>query len=235
MSIHIAAAKGQIAESILLPGDPLRAKFIAETFLDKPERFNDVRNMFGYTGTYKGERVSVMGTGMGMPSISIYVNELIKDYGVKRLVRVGTCGGLVSEVKVRDMILGLSASTDSAVNKVRFHGMDYASAPSFRLLEAAYRAATERKMPVHVGRIVSSDSFYTEDPDQWKLWARFGVIGVEMEAAELYTLAAKHGVEALAVLTVSDHLVTHEETTSAEREKTFLSMIEVGLAAALAK
>jgi purine-nucleoside phosphorylase len=235
MSIHIAAAKGQIAESILLPGDPLRAKFIAETFLEKSERFNEVRNMFGYTGTYKGDRVSVMGTGMGMPSLSIYANELIRDYGVKRLVRVGTCGGLSSEVKVRDMILGISASTDSAVNKVRFRGMDYASAPSFRLLEAAYRAAVERKMPVHVGKIVSSDSFYTEDPDQWKLWARFGVIGVEMEAAELYTLAAKYGVEALAILTVSDHLVTHEETTSAEREKTFLSMIEVGLAAALSR
>jgi purine-nucleoside phosphorylase len=235
MSIHIAAAKGQIAESILLPGDPLRAKFIAETFLEKPERFNEVRNMFGYTGSYKGERVSVMGTGMGMPSLSIYVNELIKDYGVKHLVRVGTCGGLVPEVKVRDMILGIAASTDSAVNKVRFGGMDYASAPSFRLLSAAYRAATEKKMPVHVGKIISSDSFYTEDPDQWKLWARFGVIGVEMEAAELYTLAAKYGVEALAVLTVSDHLVTHEETTSAEREKTFLSMVEVGLATALAK
>jgi purine-nucleoside phosphorylase len=235
MSTHIAAAKGQIAESILLPGDPLRAKFIAETFLDKAERFNDVRNMFGYTGQYRGERVSVMGTGMGMPSLSIYVNELIRDYGVKKLVRVGTCGALTSAVKVRDMILGISASTDSAINKVRFQGMDYAPAPSFRLLEAAYRAAKERGMPVHVGKIISSDSFYTEDPDQWKLWARFGVIGVEMEAAELYTLAAKYGVEALAVLTVSDHLVNHEETTAAEREKTFNSMIEVGLAAALSK
>jgi purine-nucleoside phosphorylase len=235
MSTHIAAAKGQIAESILLPGDPLRAKFIAESFLESPERFNEVRNMFGYTGLYKGERVSVMGTGMGMPSLSIYVNELIRDYGVKRLVRVGTCGGLTSEVKVRDMILGISASTDSAVNKVRFCGMDYAPAPSFRLLEAAYRAAKDRGLPVHVGKIISSDSFYTEDPDQWKLWARFGVIGVEMEAAELYTLAAKYGVEALAVLTVSDHMVTHEETSSAEREKTFLGMVEVGLSAAVAK
>jgi len=234
MSTHIAAAKGQIAESILLPGDPLRAKFIAETFLEGPERFNDIRNMLGYTGTYGGDRVSVMGTGMGMPSLSIYVNELIKDYGVKRLVRVGTCGGLTTEVKVRDMILGISASTDSAINKVRFRGMDYAPAPSFRLLEAAYRAAKERKMPVHVGKVVSSDSFYTEDPDQWKLWAGFGVIGVEMETAELYTLAAKHGVEALAILTVSDHLVTREETSSAEREKTLPSMIEVGLAAATA-
>jgi purine-nucleoside phosphorylase len=235
MSIHIAAAKGQIAERILLPGDPLRAKFIAESFLERPERFNDVRNMFGYTGLYKGGRVSVMGTGMGMPSLSIYANELIRDYGVKRLVRVGTCGGLTSEIKVRDMILGISASTDSAINKVRFRGMDYAPAPSFRLLDAAYRAAKERGLPVHVGKIVSSDSFYTEDPDQWKLWARFGVIGVEMEAAELYTLAGKYGVEALAVLTVSDHMVTHEETTSAEREKTFVGMIEVGLAAALAE
>jgi purine-nucleoside phosphorylase len=235
MSIHIAAAKGQIAESILLPGDPLRAKFIAETFLEGPVRFNEVRNMFGYTGIYKGERVSVMGTGMGMPSLSIYVNELIRDYGVRHLIRVGTCGGLAAEVKVRDIILGISASTDSAVNKVRFQGMDYAPAPSFRLLDAAYRAAKEKGMPVHVGKILSSDSFYTEDPDQWKLWADFGVIGVEMEAAELYTLAAKYGVEALAVLTVSDHLVTREETSSAERERTFLSMIEVGLAAALAK
>jgi purine-nucleoside phosphorylase len=233
MSIHIAAAKGQVAEGILLPGDPLRAKHIAEAFLESPERFNEVRNMFGYTGTYKGRRVSVMGTGMGMPSLSIYANELIKDYGVKRLVRVGTCGGLTAEVKVRDVVLGISASTDSAVNKVRFRGMDYAPAPSFRLLKAAYDAAVERKLPVHVGKIISSDSFYTEDPDQWKLWARFGVVAVEMEAAELYTLAAKHGVEALAILTVSDHLVTREDTTSAERERTFDSMIEVGLAAAL--
>lgn len=235
MSTHIGATRGQIAESILLPGDPLRAKFIAESFLEKPERFNDVRNMFGYTGLYKGERVSVMGTGMGMPSLSIYVNELIRDYGVKQLVRVGTCGALTSEVKVRDMILGISASTDSAVNKIRFRGMDYAPAPSFRLLDAAYRAAKERGMSVHVGKIISSDSFYTEDPEQWKLWARFGVIGVEMEAAELYTLAAKYNVEALAVLTVSDHLVSQEDTTSAEREKTFLNMVEVGLSAALAK
>jgi purine-nucleoside phosphorylase len=233
MSIHIAAAEGQIAESILLPGDPLRAKHIAETFLESPRRFNEVRNMFGYTGAYKGKRVSVMGTGMGMPSLSIYANELIKDYGVKRLVRVGTCGGLTADVKVRDIVLGISASTDSAVNKVRFRGMDYASAPSFRLLKAAYDAAVARKLPVHVGKIISSDSFYTEDPDQWKLWARFGVVAVEMEAAELYTLAAKYGVEALAVLTVSDHLVTHEDTSSADRELTFNAMIEVGLAAAL--
>ncbi|HRZ64607.1 MAG TPA: purine-nucleoside phosphorylase [Spirochaetia bacterium] len=235
MSTHIAAAKGQIAEGILLPGDPLRAKFIAENYLEKPERFNEVRNMFGYTGLYKGRRVSVMGTGMGMPSHSIYVNELIREYGCKRLVRVGTCGSLRAEIKVRDLIIAISASTDSAVNKVRFRGMDYASAPSFRLLKAAYDAAVAAKLPVSVGKVVSSDSFYTEDPDQWKLWARFGVIGVEMETAELYTLAAKYDVEALSILTVSDHLVTREETTAAEREKSFGAMVEVGLAAALAE
>jgi purine-nucleoside phosphorylase len=235
MSIHITAEKGQIAESILLPGDPLRAQFIAENFLENPVQFNKVRNMFGFTGTYKGERVSVMGTGMGMPSLSIYVNELIRDYGCRKLVRVGTCGGLKAEVRVRDLILGISTSTDSAINQVRFSGMDYAPAPSFPLLLKAYNAAVARGMPVHVGKILSSDSFYTEDPEQWKLWAKFGVIGVEMEAAELYTLAAKYGVEALCVLTVSDHLVTGEATTSAERETTFKSMLEVGLEAVLGK
>ena len=235
MSTHIAAAKGQIAEGILLPGDPLRAKFIAEKYLEKPERFNEVRNMFGYTGLYKGQRVSVMGTGMGMPSHSIYVNELIREYGCKRLVRVGTCGSLRAEIKVRDLIIAISATTDSAVNKVRFKGMDYAPAPSFRLLKAAYDAAVAAKLPVNVGKVLSSDSFYTEDPEQWRLWAKFGCIGVEMEAAELYTLAAKYGVDALCVLTVSDHLVTGEATTSAEREQTFKAMLEVGLEAVLAK
>lgn len=234
MSIHIAAEKGQIAESILLPGDPLRAKFIAENFLEEPLRFNEVRNMFGYTGKYKGARVSVMGTGMGMPSHSIYVNELIRDYGCKRLVRVGTCGGIRKDVALRDLVLGISASTDSAVNKVRFNGMDYAPAASFRLLLTAYEAAKARGLTVHVGPILSSDSFYSEDPDQWKLWATFGVLAIEMESAELYTLAARYGVEALAILTVSDQLVTHEATTSVEREKTFKTMIELGLAAVLA-
>ena len=174
-----------------------------------------------------------MGTGMGMPSLSIYVNELIRDYGVKKLVRVGTCGALTESVKVRDLILALSASTNSAVNKVRFQGMDYAPAPSFRLLHHAYEAARTRNLPVHVGKVLSSDSFYAADPDQWKLWAKYGVLGVEMEAAELYTLAAQYGVEALAVLTVSDHLVSGGDTTSEERERTFGAMVEVGLAAAL--
>jgi purine-nucleoside phosphorylase len=234
MSIHISAAPGAIADAILLPGDPLRAQFIAENFLENAECFNKVRNMFGFTGTWKGRRVSVMGTGMGMPSLSIYVNELIRDYGVKKLVRVGTCGGLTDAVKVRDLVLGLAASTNSAVNKVRFQGMDYAPAPSFRLLQAAYQAASARNLPVHVGKILSSDSFYSFDPDQWKLWAKFGVLAVEMEAAELYTLAAQHGAEALTVLTVSDNLVNGGDTTSAERERSFGAMVEVGLEAALA-
>ena len=231
MSIHIAAKQGQIADRILLPGDPLRAKYIAENLLQGAERFNEVRNMFGYTGTYAGVRVSVMGTGMGMPSLSIYVNELLKDYGVKKLIRVGTCGATRKEVKLRDLILAMSASTDSAVNKVRFQGMDYAPTASFALLMNAYRAASEAGFAPFVGQVISSDSFYTEDPDQWKLWAKFGVLGVEMETAELYTLAAKYDAQALSILTVSDHLVTGEATSSAERQTTFGAMAETALKA----
>jgi len=234
MSIHIAAQKGQIADKILLPGDPLRAKFVAENYLENPVRFNEVRNMFGYTGLYKGQPVSVMGTGMGMPSLSIYVNELIRDYGVKRLIRIGTCGGMHSYVKVRDIVLAMSSSTDSAVNQVRFSGMDYAPTASFPLLKAAWDAASARKLKVFAGPVLSSDMFYTEDPDQWKLWAKFGVVAVEMETAELYTLAAKYGCEALSVLTVSDHLVTGETTTSEERQISFRAMMEVALEAVFA-
>ncbi|MEJ5184492.1 MAG: purine-nucleoside phosphorylase [Rectinemataceae bacterium] len=234
MSIHIAAQKGQIAERILLPGDPLRAKFIAEQYLENPVCFNQVRNMFGYTGTWKGKPVSVMGTGMGMPSLSIYVNELIREYGVRRLIRVGTCGGMRENVKVRDLVLAMSASTDSAVNQVRFRGMDYAPTASFTLLKAAWEAAVARKLSVFAGPVLSSDMFYTEDPDQWKLWAKFGVVAVEMETAELYTLAAKYGCEALSILTVSDHLVTGEATTAEERQLTFRSMMEVALDAIFA-
>jgi purine-nucleoside phosphorylase len=233
MSIHIAAAQGQIADKILLPGDPLRAKFIAENLLEGAERFNEVRNMFGYTGQYKGHRVSVMGTGMGMPSLSIYVNELIRDYGVKRLIRIGTCGAMKAEVKLRDLIIAMSACTDSSVNKIRFAGMDYAPTASFPLLYNAYQAAMESGLKPYVGQVLSSDSFYTEDPEQWKLWARFGVLGVEMEAAELYTLAAKYGVQALAILTVSDHLVSHEVTSAQERQTQFSSMVEIALNAVI--
>jgi len=229
MSIHIAAKPGQIADRILLPGDPLRAKFIAENYLEEAERFNEVRNMFGFTGTYQGVRVSVMGTGMGMPSLSIYVNELIRDYGVKKLIRVGTCGAMRKDVKIRDTILAMSASTDSAVNKVRFNGMDYAPTASFPLLMNAYEAARESGYSPFVGSVLSSDSFYSENPEQWKLWAKFGVVGVEMETAELYTLAAKYDVQALAILTVSDHLLTGEVTSSEERQTSFGAMVETAL------
>lgn len=229
MSIHIQAAKGQIADRVLLPGDPLRAKFIAEHFFEGAARFNEVRNMFGYTGLYKGHPVSVMGTGMGMPSLSIYVNELIQDYGVKRLIRVGTCGSLKAEVKLRDVILAMSASTDSAVNSLRFKGMDYAPTASFALLLSAYEKAKAAGYAPHVGSVISSDTFYQEDRDQWKLWAKYGVLGVEMETAELFTLAAKFDVQALSILTVSDHLVTKEDTSSAERQTSFTAMAAIAL------
>jgi purine-nucleoside phosphorylase len=233
MSIHIAAKQGEIAEAVLLPGDPLRAQFIAENFLKDAVKYTDVRNMFGFTGTYKGKRVSVQGTGMGMPSISIYVNELFKDYGVRKAIRIGTAGSLQEHVKIRDLVIAMSASTDSAVNQIRFRGMDYAPTSSFSLLKAAYDSAVSKGYKPHVGQVLSSDSFYTEDPDQWKLWAKFGVLAVEMEAAELLTLAAKYGREGLAILTISDSLVTHEATSAAERQTSFTQMMEIALEAAI--
>jgi len=233
MSIHIAAKNGEIAEAVLLPGDPLRAKFIAETFFENPVRYTEVRNMFGYTGTYKGKRVSVQGTGMGIPSISIYVNELFKDYGVKRAIRVGTAGALQEQVKIRDLVIAMAASTDSGANAIRFGGRDYAPTASFKLLKAAYDAALAKGWEPKVGNVVSSDMFYTENPDDWKLWAKFGCLAVEMEAAELYTLAAKYGREALAILTISDSLISHEVTSSEERQTTFTRMMEIALEAAI--
>lgn len=229
MSVHINAKEGQIAESILLPGDPLRAKFIAENFLQDVICYNEVRGMYGFTGTYKGKKVSVQGTGMGIPSISIYVNELIQSYGVKNLIRVGTCGSFQESVKVRDMVIGMAASTDSNINKIRFNGRDFAPTASFKLLKKAYDIAVEKGIEPKVGNIFSSDTFYHDDPDAWKHWAKFGCLAVEMEAAGLYTLAAKYGVDALTILTVSDHLITGELTTAEERQKTFTSMMEVAL------
>lgn len=229
MSIHIGAQKAEIAETILLPGDPLRAKFIAETMLENVTMYNEVRGMYGYTGTYKGKRISVQGTGMGVPSISIYANELITSYGVKNLIRVGTCGSLQENVKIRDIVLAMSASTDSNINKIRFSGMDYAPTASFNLLKKAYDKAIDLKLDVKVGNIFTSDTFYNDNPDSWKIWADFGALAVEMETAGLYTLAAKYGVNALTILTVSDSLVTGEETTSQERQETFTKMIEIAL------
>lgn len=233
MSIHIAAKPGEIAEAVLLPGDPLRAKFIAETFLENPKQYNDVRNMLGYTGLYKGKAVSVQGTGMGIPSVSIYVNELFKDYGVKRAIRIGTAGSIQEDLKLRDLVIALSACTDSKANDLRFGGRNYAPAASFNLARTAWEAAAAKGWKTAVGPVVSSDMFYTEDPEEWKLWAKFGCLCLEMETAELYTLAAKYRREALALLTISDSLVSHEITSSEERRTAFTRMMEVALETAV--
>lgn len=229
MSIHIGAKEDQIAKTVLLPGDPLRAKFIADNFLENVVCYNEVRGMYGFTGTYKGKRVSVQGTGMGMPSISIYVNELITEYGAKNLIRIGTSGSLREDVKIRDLVIAMSASTDSNVNKIRFSGMDYAPTASYKLLKKAYDVAISKGIDTKVGNVFTSDTFYHDDPDAWKKWAKFGALAVEMETAALYTLAAKYNVDALSITTVSDSLVTHEATTSEERQTTFTKMMEVAL------
>ncbi|MBB5173991.1 purine-nucleoside phosphorylase [Texcoconibacillus texcoconensis] len=235
MSVHIGANKGDIAETILLPGDPLRAKYIAENFLEDVTCYNEVRGMYGYTGTYNGKRVSVQGTGMGIPSISIYAQELIEQYGVKNLIRVGSCGALQEDIKVRDLVLAQAASTDSGVNQRRFHGIDFAPVADFNLLKKAHDIATERNFNVSVGNVYTSDNFYTEEKELTNTLANHDVLAVEMETTALYTLAAKFGVSALTVLTVSDHIITGEETTSQERQETFNEMVEVALNAALSE
>ncbi|MEH7462901.1 purine-nucleoside phosphorylase [Bacillus thuringiensis] len=233
MSIHIGAKEGEIAESILLPGDPLRAKYIAENFLEDVTCYNNVRGMLGFTGTYKGKRVSVQGTGMGVPSISIYVNELIQSYGVKNLIRVGTCGAIQKDVKVRDVIIAMTACTDSNINRLTFPGFDFAPCANFDLLKKAYDAGIEKGLHIRVGNVLTADVFYRESMDMVKKLGDYGVLAVEMETTALYTLAAKYGVNALAVLTVSDHIFTGEETTAEERQTTFNEMIEIALDAAI--
>lgn len=233
MSTHIGAKNGDIAERVLMPGDPLRAQWVAETFLDGAVRYNEVRGMYGYTGTWKGERVSVQGHGMGIPSVSIYAHELFAEYGVTTALRIGTCGALRSDVRVRDVILAMSASTDSATNRTRFPGVDYAPTADFGLLTTAHRLAGEHGLPVRVGPVHSADLFYGDTAATLRL-AEYGVLAVEMEAAALYTLAAQFGVRALTVLTVSDHLVTHEETSSEERQTTFSEMVRLALDTAVA-
>ncbi|WP_442594169.1 purine-nucleoside phosphorylase [Neobacillus sp. D3-1R] len=232
MSIHIEAKENQIAEIVLLPGDPLRAQYIAENFLEGAERYNKVRNMFGYTGTYKGQRVSVQGTGMGVPSISIYITELMQSYNVQKLIRVGTCGAIQKDVKVRDVILAMSASTDSQMNRLTFGGIDYAPTANFELLKNAYDAGLEKGLNLKVGNVFTADLFYNDNADHEK-WAKYGILALEMETSALYTLAAKFGRQALSVLTVSDHILTGEETTAEERQTTFNDMIEVALEAAI--
>ncbi|MDB4418979.1 purine-nucleoside phosphorylase [Akkermansiaceae bacterium] len=230
---HLEADEGQFAETVLLPGDPLRAKFIAETFLEGIEQVNGVRNMLGFTGTYKGSRISVMGSGMGIPSISIYAKELITNYGVKNLIRVGSCGAVSKEVKVRDVLIGMGGCTDSGVNRARFGGYDFAAIANYELLTAHVEAAKELNVPVKVGNLFSADLFYTPLPEMFDRMEKLNVLAVEMEAAGLFGVCAEFGARGMAICTVSDHIRTGESTTSAEREKSFTSMMEIALEASV--
>jgi len=232
MTIHIGADPGDIAETVLMPGDPLRAKWAAETFLENPVCINEVRGMLGFTGTWKGNRVTIQGSGMGMPSLSIYANELIKDFNAQTLIRIGSAGGMQEKIKVRDVVLAMTASTLSTPSRGIFKELNYAPCADFDLLLAAYKAAQSKGSPTHVGGIYSSDVFYDERPDLNEQMVRHGILGVEMEAAELYNLAARHGRRALAVLTISDHLLTGEALPSSERQSSFSNMIEIALEAA---
>ena len=235
MTIHIGAEKGEIAETVLLPGDPYRAKWAAETFLSDVKLVNEVRGMLGYTGTWNGQRVTIQGSGMGMPSLSIYVNELIRDYGAKTLIRIGSCGGMQDKVAVRDVILAMTASTLSTPSRGIFKELNFAPCADWSLLKAAADAAQAKGTTTHIGGIYSSDVFYDERPDLNEQMVRHGILGVEMEAAELYNLAARHGCRALAVLTVSDHLLTGEALPSDQRERSFGEMVEIALEAAFAE
>ncbi len=226
---HMNAAPGDFAGTVLMPGDPLRAQYIAETYLDGVRRVTDVRNMWGFTGEYKGMPVSVMAHGMGIPSVSIYCTELIKEYAVKRVIRVGSCGTTHPDVKLRDVIIAAGACTDSGVNRMRFGGYDYAALATFSLVRHAVDAAEEHGVRYHVGNIFSADLFYTPDPDMFETMAKYDVLGVEMEAAGIYPIAAEHRVEALAVCTVSDDIPSGDALTSDERATTFDEMITVAL------
>ena len=234
MTIHIGAAPGDIAETVLMPGDPYRARWAAETFLDAPRCVNEVRGMLGFTGTWRGNPVTIHGSGMGMPSLSIYANELIRDYGAQTLIRIGSCGGMQDKVGIRDVILAMTSSSLSTPSKGIFRELNFAPTADWGLLQAAHDAATRKGTNVHVGGIYSSDVFYDERPDLNEQMTRHGILGVEMEAAELYTLAARYGRRALAVLTVSDHLITGEALPSQDRESSFGDMVEIALEAAFA-
>ena len=231
---HMNAAPGDFAETVLMPGDPLRAQYIADTYFDNPRRVTDVRNMWGFTGEYKGHPISVMAHGMGIPSASIYCTELITDYGVKRVMRVGSCGTSHPDVKLRDLIIAQGASTDSGVNRMRFGGYDYAALATFDLVRKAVAAAEAQEVRYHVGNIFSADLFYTPDPDMFETMAKYNVYGVEMEAAGIYPIAAENNVEALAICTVSDDIPSGAALTSDERATTFDEMITVALETAIA-
>lgn len=222
---HISASLNEFAETVLMPGDPLRAKFIAENFLEDAKLITTVRNMLGYTGTYKGKKISVMGSGMGIPSISIYATELYKDFGVENIIRIGSCGAVRDDIKIRDIIIGMAASTDSNVNRQRFNQCDFAATADFSLLHKMVNTAERLNQEVHVGNIFTADLFYTPQPDMFALMEKHGILAVEMEAAGLYGVAAEYSKKALTVLTVSDHIKTGEQTSSNERESTFKEMM----------
>lgn len=234
MTVHIGAKKGDIAPTVLLPGDPYRAKWAAESFLENPKCINEVRGMLGFTGTWHGHPVTIHGSGMGMPSLSIYVNELIKDYDAQTLIRIGSCGGMQDHVAVRDIIIAMTSSQISNMNDPIFQQLKFAPCADWSLLRAAAEAAAKLDRPTHIGGIFSSDVFYTEHPKIDDEMERHGVLAVEMEAAELYTLAARYQRRALAVLTVSDHLKTGEALPSDQRERSFGEMVEIALEAAFA-
>jgi len=229
MSAHIDAKKNEIAGTVLMPGDPLRAKWIAETFLDNAYCYSNIRGMLGYTGEFKGQRISIQGSGMGIPSAMIYYHELIKEYDVKRIIRVGTAGSYHEDVKIRDIILALSASTNSGINNAIFNDVSYAPTANFNLIMKAAVYGQENNIPIKAGNVLSSDQYYDEDPLAYKKWAKYGVLCVEMEAAGLYTIAAKYNIEALAILTISDSLVTGEKCSFEERERTFEEMVKIAL------
>ncbi|MBD2814626.1 purine-nucleoside phosphorylase [Xenorhabdus sp. Flor] len=226
---HINAEMGDFADVVLMPGDPLRAKYIAETFLEDSRQVNDVRGMLGFTGTYKGRRISVMGHGMGIPSCSIYVKELITEFGVKKIIRIGSCGAVSEDIKIRDVVIGMGACTDSKVNRVRFKDHDFAAIADFELVRNAVDAAKAKNINARVGNIFSIDLFYTPDLQLFDVMEKYGILGVEMEAAGIYGVAAEFGAKALAICTVSDHIRTGEKTTAEERQTTFNDMIEIAL------
>lgn len=234
MTVHIGAKPGEIAETVLMPGDPYRARWAAETFLTDAKLVNEVRGMLGFTGTWQGHPVTIQGSGMGMPSLSIYANELIRDYGAKTLIRIGSAGAMQPHVKVRDLVLAMSACTMSTPSRGIFRDLNFAPTADFGLLQAAWNAAQGRDVATYAGQIYSSDVFYDERSDLTEQMQRHGVLCVEMEAAELYTLAARYGCRALAVLTISDHLITHEALPSDQRERSFGDMVEIALKAAFA-
>ena len=234
MTAHIRSREGEIAETVLMPGDPLRAKWAAETYLDRPELVNDIRGMLGFTGYWRGNRVTIHGSGMGMPSLSIYANELITQFGARTLIRIGSAGAMQDRVGLRDVVLAQTASSISTPSAGIFREVNFAPCADFGLLQAAYMAAQSKGSRTHVGGIYSSDVFYDERPDLTEMMTRHGILAVEMEAAELYNLAARHGCRALAVLTISDHLLTGEQLPAADRQSSFGDMVEIALEAAFA-